>query len=680
MRVNVSTNIICLLIMLSLSSTISRHKNRGNLGRLYYIIALVTLFELFIEILASVKFESRWFFEQVVLTLYFGTMPLLGVLWAIYIYMLVSSSPSDKQRAVVPCLMIPYYLYVLLCLSNPYTHYFFTLDKDMVLTRNAAYIYFGIIMYSVLSLMSLFFVIKNYRTIKPKSIIGIIFLYYLLIAAAIWAQTSIDGCLVINATFTAIFVITYFTIQGRRVSILSKNLIQMEESKKEALKRALAEERFRLVARDSNDIVFEINLAKKTAVANDNYYKILGNEVEFDYEWERKTVHPDDLERLRQVKHRLLNAEKGVSLELRLKTKDGAYKWFMLTISSFADDSGYITRVMGKYSDIDRQVKERELLKHRAQMDFATGLYNKSATEELISLALESGDMAPSAVLIADIDDLKIINDSFGHTEGDRAISMVAGTLKAHFRSTDIIGRIGGDEFMVLLSGMGEENKIRATLTALSHKIFSLHIGRNNDYPIRCSMGLVIARPGDSFEELYRKADKAMYFVKRDTKNAYAVYTPEMENSEYEYEDAEASIRDAIMFDMEETALLMYSLAVFFPFIASANLVENSYNMLEYSSYGIDFGPEIGIADDLFMSLIEKAYDEDREACREMLDRDFMAESFSRGERVLTQIIRQQKSESDFCWAKIVVILTEDEHDQLCSVILMRTLSGCDAL
>lgn len=680
MRVNISINIICLLIMLALISAIRGQKNRGTLGRLYYIISLVTLFELVIEILASVQFESCWLLEQVVLMLYYGTMPLLGSLWTVYIYMLTTPLRSGKQIIAAHFLFMPYYLYLLVCLSNPFTHILFTLDKNMVLTRSDAYLRFGVLVYIILFSLCAFFIIKNYKTIKPKSIIWIIISYFSMVGASIYAQANIDGCLLINAMFTVVFIITYFTIQSRRVSTLSKNLIKMEESKKEALNRSLAEERFQLVARDSNDIVFEINLVNKTAVANDNYYKILGNEVKFDYEWEKKTVHPDDLEQFRQVKRRLLKAEKGVPLELRLKTKDYGYRWFMLTISAFVDETGYITRAMGKYSDIDQQMKERELLKRRAQIDAATGLYNKAATEELIALALKRDDLVPSGILIADIDDLKKINDTFGHTEGDFAISIVAETLSTHFRCTDIIGRIGGDEFMVMLNGMCEEAKIKETLTALSHKIFSLRIGKNKDYPVRCSMGIVVAEPGDTFEELYRKADKAMYFVKRDTKNAYAMYTPEMEDSEYEYADAEASIRDAVMFDTEETALLLYSLAVFFPFIASANLGRNSYNMLEYSSCGIDFGPEIGNADDLFMSFIEKTHTEDRHACREILDRSYMTESFNRGERVLMCLLRLQKPEGDYCWSKIVVILTEDDDKDLCSVILMRILSSRDAL
>ena len=124
----------------------------------------------------------------------------------------------------------------------------------------------------------------------------------------------------------------------------------------------------------------------------------------------------------------------------------------------------------------------------------------------------------------------------------------------------------------------------------------------------------------------------------------------------------------------------MYSLAVFFPFIASANLVRNSYNMLEYSSYGIDFGAEIGVSDDLFLSFIEKTHAEDRDACRTMLKRDYLIDSFARGERVLMQIVRQKKPDGEYCWAKIVVILTKDDNEDLCSVILIRNLSSRDAL
>ncbi|NCC66616.1 MAG: diguanylate cyclase [Clostridia bacterium] len=679
---NVSTNIICLLIMLSLSGVIKSQRRKGPAGTLYYAIGLATLFSLFIEILASVNYTYAWIPAQIILVLYYSTMPLLGALWIVFIYVTTCPEFGKREKRIAPWLMTPFYIYAAACLTNPFTHIVFSLTKDMQFVRHdTAYLRMSVSTYALLSIIGLVVIIKHYKSMKHKYMAGILLSYVFMIGCAIWAQANIEGWLVINACMTVVYVITYFTIQNRKVSTLAKDLEESERIKAEAVARAMAEERFRLVARDSNDIVFEINLVKNTVVANENYYKVFGEEAEFDLLWEEKTIHPDDRQKFREVKHRLLNAEKGVPLELRLKTKCGEYEWFMLTISAFTDDNGYITRVMGKYSDIDLRTHEREILQRRAQLDDATGLFNKTATEELITLALQDCDDAKhSAVLIADIDDLKIINDTLGHAEGDRAIYMVANVLKMHFRATDIVGRIGGDEFLILLNGMYEEDKLKATLAALSHKVASLRVGENNDYPVRCSIGIVFARSGDTFENLYVKADKALYYVKRDTKNAYAIYNPEMENSNYEYRGSEANIRNAVMFDAEETALLLYSLAEFYPFIASANLVQNSYYMLEYLNYGISFGTEIGEANSLLAAFSESAHPAERDDFRAVFNKGNMQKVFADGEKLLLSIVRQRLPSGLFRWAKVAAVLTENLDGELCAMFFMRPVGDRNAL
>ena len=679
---NVSTNIISLLIMLSLSGVIKSQRRKGPAGTLYYAIGLTTIFSLFIEILASVNYTYAWIPAQVILLLYYSTVPLLGALWIVFIYVTTCPEYGKREQKIAPWLMSPFFIYAAVCLTNPFTHVVFSLTKDMQFARHdLVYLRLSISSYGLLSIIGLVVIIKHYKAMKNKYEAGILLSYVIMIGCAIWAQAKIEGWLVINACMTVVYVITYFTIQNRKVTTLAKDLEESEKIKAEAVARAMAEERFRLVARDSNDIVFEINLVKATVVANENYYKTFGEEAEFDLLWEEKTIHPDDRQKFREVKHKLLNAEKGVPLELRLKTKCGEYKWFMLTISAFTDDDGFITRVMGKYSDIDLRTHEREILQRRAQLDDATGLFNKTATEELITLALQDGEnQQNSAVLIADIDDLKKINDTLGHAEGDRAIYMVANVLKMHFRATDIVGRIGGDEFLILLNGMYEEDKLKATLAALSHKIASLRVGESNEFPVRCSIGIVFAQCGDTFEDLYVKADKALYFVKRDTKNAYAIYNAEMENSNYEYHGVEANIRNAIMYDVEETALLLSSLAEFYPFIASINLAQNSYYMLEYLKYGIDFGAEIGEANTLLSAFCEAVHPAERDDFRAAFNSENMQKVFDDGEKTLIFIVRQRLPSGLFRWAKFAVILSRNAEDELCAVVFMRPVADRNSI
>ena len=537
-RGNISTSIICLMIMMVTYSAVKGQREKNYLGKLYSIISAVTIVMLLLEIIASIEYQGRPL-TVIISTVYYSSLAFLGGLWTIYNCMLSLPELSRKLGKGLWYLMAPAIIYALIFLTNPFTDLIFTLSGDMLLTKTKTYSYISLFTYVLYIFINYYILSKVESKDKRKYNAKIVTLWLLMIGSAAVTQILLDEWLVVNAAFTVIFVTTYFELQHKQVNVLSSDLREMKKGKKEALVREMAEERFRIVASDSNDIVFEINLVKQTVAANENYYKTFGEEAGFDLSWEAKTVHPEDREKFNEVKRRLLKMERGVQEELRLRTQSGEYMWFMMTISAFAGEGRRISRVMGKYSDINRLAHEREELKRRAQLDAATGLYNKSATEELIGLALEENEQKASAVVIMDIDDLKMINDKLGHSEGDRAISMIASTFKDHFRSTDIIGRIGGDEFIVFLYGMSERENIKSTLSSLCRKISLLRVGGNDGYPVRCSMGVVISEPKDDFPGLYRKADRALYFVKRGSKNAFAIYEPGMESCGYEYEDAD---------------------------------------------------------------------------------------------------------------------------------------------
>lgn len=168
----------------------------------------------------------------------------------------------------------------------------------------------------------------------------------------------------------------------------------------------------------------------------------------------------------------------------------------------------------------------------QAQTDGMTGLYNKTTTETMIKKRLTASKGQPFALLVADMDDLKNINDMLGHAHGDIAISQFANILAAHFRPEDIVGRIGGDEFMVYIEGEPCESYI----AELVRKLTNMRVSEKSDIVVHGSFGIVSSATGeDNFDELYKKADKALYHIKRNNKNNYAFYTPEMELPSYKY-------------------------------------------------------------------------------------------------------------------------------------------------
>lgn len=170
-----------------------------------------------------------------------------------------------------------------------------------------------------------------------------------------------------------------------------------------------------------------------------------------------------------------------------------------------------------------------ETLSKVAETDQLTGLLNRTGMEAMVHKTLSEAYGKGVLVMIVDIDDLKTINDTMGHPQGDRAIQMVAGQLKKHFRSGDTIVRYGGDEFLVFYTGSINEGQIHSSLQALESKLNELRIGDRGDVPLHGSIGAAYGIVGqDTFESLCSKADIALYHVKRSGKNGNALYKPEM--------------------------------------------------------------------------------------------------------------------------------------------------------
>ena len=158
-----------------------------------------------------------------------------------------------------------------------------------------------------------------------------------------------------------------------------------------------------------------------------------------------------------------------------------------------------------------------------------TGLLNRATAEELIRTRVQTA-AHPGMLMLMDVDGLKVINDTFGHREGDRVICSVAQMVKTHFRASDIVGRFGGDEFAVYLgSAAGSKAGVSASIRTLLGKIAALGVGSGGREHVHCSMGCAEQADGITFDELYRRADAALYHAKRHGKNQLAFYEAGME-------------------------------------------------------------------------------------------------------------------------------------------------------
>ena len=129
--------------------------------------------------------------------------------------------------------------------------------------------------------------------------------------------------------------------------------------------------------------------------------------------------------------------------------------------------------------------------------------------------------------MIVDVDDFKEVNDKFGHIAGDEALQYLAGQMQHLFRRGDVIGRIGGDEFMVFLKNISDEEMV----ISRAADICAAARGAKSEWNLACTVGVSrFPQDGKSFEALYAKADLALYRAKGSGKNRLRLYTGEEEN------------------------------------------------------------------------------------------------------------------------------------------------------
>lgn len=171
-------------------------------------------------------------------------------------------------------------------------------------------------------------------------------------------------------------------------------------------------------------------------------------------------------------------------------------------------------------------LQTRKKLVEKAQKDALTGLLNKQSTkDEIISFLAEEGKKGSHAMLIVDVDGFKEVNDTFGHIAGDKILAGISKLMEEVFRTGDVIGRMGGDEYMLLLKDISEIQALRKRLDAFCRSFRDFKMEEYPTLQISCSIGIAIyPEVGTTYMELYEKADAALYKAKAKGRNGYVIY------------------------------------------------------------------------------------------------------------------------------------------------------------
>lgn len=312
-------------------------------------------------------------------------------------------------------------------------------------------------------------------------------------------------------------------------------IIDITERKRAERALQINEERWQFALEGVGDGVWDWNVQTNEVFYSRRWKEMLGyaeDELTNDFSTWEKLVHPEDKANIDETTKAHFRGETAAQIhESRVLHKDGTYRWIQSRgkVMSWTKD-GQPLRMVGTHTDITERKKTDEILQatqmklaHLATHDFLTGLHNRVRLTEKLTEAINQRGKHLVAVMMIDMDNFKRINDNYGHQEGDRLLIEIATRLKAIISETDMVFRLGGDEFLLIitqLESMTQAEQLVKRILMSGRRQFQLgHVAVSPNF----SLGIALC-PLDSVtpETLLVSSDRALYQAKSMGRNGYA--------------------------------------------------------------------------------------------------------------------------------------------------------------
>lgn len=253
---------------------------------------------------------------------------------------------------------------------------------------------------------------------------------------------------------------------------------------------------------------------------------------------------------------RLLSEGESWSGEFHNKRKDGSLYWEEAVISPVKDTHGEITHFIAVKQDVTARREAEAKARFLAFHDALTELPNRLIAKAELDKAMHEADLAHerAVLLFVDVDNLKRVNDSLGHNMGDRLLQALAQRLKGCMRDGDLLSRVGGDEFLVVLPRVKNLDTVESVAERIRGSMTAPLDVDGLELTTTVSIGAAVyPDDGQSFDELCRQADLAMYHAKRQGRDAFRTYSRSMETNAHEYVITVNGLRRAL--EREELVL-----------------------------------------------------------------------------------------------------------------------------
>ncbi len=323
----------------------------------------------------------------------------------------------------------------------------------------------------------------------------------LILDIASYINKKITLAMILDVYGKEIFGVTFLTI-----CILLCGIFLNIRANKEL---ELQNKRYELLSHISNECIFEYYIKNDHLRLSEKCIELFGNQK-------------IPSENVNLIKDTLLNKNTDANTPIiKIPLADGRTGIFKVINSDIYDCKGKLHSIIGKLIDISKETAEKEKLITMSQIDGLTGLLNAKTTGELIIERIKNKNRNEiDAFILMDCDNFKNINDKFGHLAGNQVLKNLGNDLNIIFRKTDIIGRVGGDEFCVYMKNIPSISFIKTKCRQLNTTI------QESDQNIRLSVSIGVSFPDGekTYDQLFEEADNALYQAKKKGKAQAVIY------------------------------------------------------------------------------------------------------------------------------------------------------------
>ncbi len=313
--------------------------------------------------------------------------------------------------------------------------------------------------------------------------------------------------------------------QGERTFICS--IVDITNLKKIQLNQEKERKRYEIIEELSDNIFFTYDVVNDVFEASAKILRSIGTRTRIENAIENMTygdiIDHRDVPAFIGALSNGLSGQRKNTFDARIINNRGDSVWHRIKFSVVFDENDNAVQFVGNMTDIDKEKKEKNRLIAQAETDQLTGFLNKFSTTLKVNELIKE-DEEEGAFFIFDIDDFKKLNDTYGHRVGDIFLKEFTSKLSLSFRSSDVLGRVGGEEFVLYLCGVGDnKHYLEEKAMQIQSICNSIRLEAAPEEESSCSIGISrFPSDGKTYTELYEKADKALYYVKNHGKKNFA--------------------------------------------------------------------------------------------------------------------------------------------------------------